>query len=141
MTNFPGWISRQNIFVAIISGAIIFGLTGLFRDISASRLKRQAHPYFFSGEIFAGIKGAQGTETYIGYLTDRDINNDAVSLRFTQAQFTLAPAVLDFGNARHRLIILDFHDEKKALAEAITLSLRPLKRSPQGIILAERPGL
>jgi len=141
MTRTPEWLNRHTILFAVITCAILFGLTGMAVDIFHFQAKRSLHPYFFGGELFAGVKGSLGDEKFIGYLTDRNIKDDAVAMRFTQAQYTLAPAVLDFDNATHRLVILDFQDEKQAFAAAIKLSARPLKRSPQGIILAERSGL
>ena len=136
-----GWISRRNIIISVITLAIAGELTGMIIDLVKFQAKRQLHPYFFSGEIFTGVKGSLRGETFLGYLTDRNIKDDAVPMRFTQAQYALAPTVLDFGNANHRLIILDFQDEKLAFAAAIKLTAHPIKRSPQGIILAERTGL
>jgi hypothetical protein len=141
MLNRPNWLNRHNIIITTIIGAIIYGLITMTLSLSEFYAKRRAHPYFFGGDLFTGIQGDQGSEKYIGYLTDRNINDDAVSMRFTQAQYTLAPVVLDFNNPDHRLLILDFQDVSKAVETARRLSLRPLKRSPQGIILAERPGL
>ncbi|MBF0388280.1 MAG: hypothetical protein HQL20_10610 [Candidatus Omnitrophica bacterium] len=137
----PWWLTRQNIVFAFIGLAILWGIVGTVRELTALQAKRRAQPYAFGGEIFAGIKGATGSEKYLGYLTDRDINNDKVAMRFTQAQFTLAPLILDFNNPNHRLLILDFQDLKQAVALAEKMQLRLLKRSPQGLLFAERPGL
>ncbi|MEI6437472.1 MAG: hypothetical protein WCO69_01830 [Candidatus Omnitrophota bacterium] len=139
MIKLPVWLTRQNIILAVISLSFAWGIIGTIRDLSALETKRRVKPYSFGGNIFAGVKGATGEEKYIGYLTDRDINNDKVAMRFTQAQFTLAPIILDFNNPAHRLLILDFNDLKLARAAAEKMKLRPLKVSPQGIILAERP--
>lgn len=141
MIKIPGWLTRRNTAYLIILLAIAGGMTEVVRGLAAAEAKRQGHPYFFGGDMFAPLKGASGAEKYIGYLTDRNINDDQVSMRFTQAQFTLAPVILDFNNPNHRLLILDFQDEKKAVSTGIDLKARPLKRSPQGIIFAERLGL
>ena len=137
----PHWLSRQNIILTIIVISISCGMIGTMIGLSNSLAKRRAIPYSFGGDIFAGIKGANGTEKYFGYITDRNINDDKTAMRLTQAQFTLAPAILDLNNVNHRLLIIDFADEKQAIALAVKLTARPLKRSPQGILLVERPGL
>ncbi len=137
----PGWLTRRNSVRLILLLAIIGGSIDVMHDLKTLFVKRRLHPYFFGGDLFAPIKGASGNEKYIGYLTDRDIKDDKVSMRLTQAQFTLAPVILDLGNSTHHFLILDFQDEKKAFAAAVQLSAKPLKRSPQGIIFAERQGL
>ncbi len=134
----PLWLTRQNIVLSIISIALIGGAFETIRELTALHARRALQPYSFGGDIFAGVKGASGQEKYIGYITDRDIKNDKVSARFTQAQFTLAPVILDFNNINHRLLILDFQDLKQAAALGEKMKLRLLKRSPQGLLFAER---
>lgn len=137
----PAWISRTNLLFFIVAAAISFGLLKTTQSLSAAHAKRRAVPYFFGGDIFSGIQGALKNEQFVGYMTDRNIEDDKTSMRFTQAQFALAPSVLDLNNPNHRFLIMDFTDEKKAFAMAASLRIRPLKQGPQGILLAERPGL
>ncbi|MBF0595594.1 MAG: hypothetical protein HQL22_11610 [Candidatus Omnitrophica bacterium] len=137
---FENWLSRRNFMLAIIAAAVLYGTGCGLIELCSMYAQRQTHPFFFEGDLFAGVKGATGGEKYLGYMTDRDINIDKIAMRFTQAQFALAPVILDFNNSNHRLLILDFQDLKQAVALAQKLQLKLLKRSPQGLLFAERPG-
>lgn len=130
--------TRQHFVYTVIILACAWGLFCSLRELSILEAKRKVQPYTFGGDIFAGVKGATGSEQYIGYMTDRDIKDDKVSARLTQAQFTLAPLILDFNNPDHRLLILDFQDPKNLAGIGQKFTLRLLKRGPQGIALAER---
>jgi len=132
-------VSRRAIFfLALVSLAVLIGAVNTVRELITLSEQRAARPYFFGGEQFAPIKPAIKNERAIGFMTDRDINKDTVSMRFTQAQFTLAPTILDLNNPEHRFLILDFEDRQKAFAAAKQANARPLKISPEGIIFAER---
>jgi hypothetical protein len=134
-------ISRHHFFIGFIFLALCAGIINSVTDLAQMQAKRKTTPYFFGGDLFAPIKGANNNERFIGYLTDRNIDTDAVSMRFTQAQFTLAPTILDFNNPQHHFLLLDFQDPKQAIAKAQELNARPLKLSPQGILFAERSSL
>ena len=130
--------SRHALITGLIALATAAGFIGVARELSDMYVRRQTHPYVFAGDIFAPIRDAAGNAWAIGYLTDRDIKSDAVSMRFTQAQFSLAPVVLDLNNPAHHYLILDFSTPQQAYAAAVQSKAKPLKISPQGIIFAER---
>ncbi len=131
------WPTRIMLATVVLASTI--GGVNVIRELSTMMALRAQRPYAFSGETFAPIKPAITDERAVGFITDRDIEKDpAASLRLTQAQFTLAPTILDLNNPGHRFLILDFTDRKNAMAATLQLKAKPLKISPDGIIFAER---
>jgi len=65
---------------------------------------------------------------------------DRNTAQFSQAQFALAPVILDLNNLNHRFLIFDCDDERRAFAAMQQIHAKPLKRN-MGIILAEREDL
>ena len=75
---------------------------------------------------------------YVGYFTDRDQNLDETAAEFAQAQYAIAPTILDMNYQKHELILLDCTDETVAMAKVKELGAIPLKRNKFGIILAKQ---
>ena len=77
----------------------------------------------------------------IGYYTDKEIYNNKNNAIFTQAQFILAPTILDYTNLNHELVLINCSKLNIALKKLKELKARPIKIHPAGIILAKRKSL
>lgn len=91
----------------------------------------------FAGNQFAGLDQFLGTETHVGYITDRNPTDDKTIARYEQAQYMLAPVVLDLNNPKHRLLIFDCTSDEAALYKLNQMGAVPLKRNQFGIILGQ----
>jgi len=112
----------------------------LFQEIAKTKSTRQKNPYFFLGAKFFGISSILRSESHVGYLTDKDLDDRIAAMQFSQAQLILAPTILDLNNSDHKFAIYDYTNPVKALTAIKKAGLYPLARNRFGLILAgERP--
>ena len=126
----------RSIFLMLIGIAVIAGLVSLAGELLKLSAARAKNPFSFYGDAFAGLSDVLKDEKYIGYFTDKDINQPAYGAQFEQTQLALAPIILDLNNTDRRLVIFDCNDERKCRQKVDEIHARPLKRSNTGIILA-----
>ena len=74
-----------------------------------------------------------------GYYTDKNLEHPLAIAQYEQAQYVLAPTVLELGNTQLPLIIVDCTTPQIALEKIKKLKLTPISASPSGIILAVNP--
>ena len=76
---------------------------------------------------------------HIGYYTDKNIDETLAIAQFEQAQYLLAPTILDLNNTSTPLIIFDCSDPKIAMTKIQELGLTALSANNYGIVLAYNP--
>ena len=74
----------------------------------------------------------------VGYYTDKDLDSPLAIAQFEQAQYMLAPTILDLNHTEYHWIILDCTSPQVAMETIKRLGLTPLK-THNGIILAFNP--
>jgi hypothetical protein len=87
----------------------------------------------------------------VGYYTDKNMEETLARsplekaqytramAQFEQAQYILAPVVLDLNNLSHSFIIFDCNSPQIALQKINDLGLKPIQMNNLGIILAFNP--
>lgn len=88
---------------------------------------------------FEGLRGAFANVRRAGYYTDKNPELPLVIAQFEQAQYILAPSVLELNNTSLPLIIFDCTSPAVALAKIQELGLTPVSASNTGLILAVNP--
>jgi hypothetical protein len=96
-------------------------------------------PVGFSGLKFAGLHDILKNETHIGYWTDLDLKDDRNLAEYEQAQFMLAPAILDINSTSTRFFIVNCSSDEAAAQRLMLIGAEPLKRNQFGVILARNP--
>jgi len=102
---------------------------------------RQQHPFVFGGDAFTGVKDIIQGEKYVSYITDKNLNIDKNIAEFSQAQFSLAPVILDLNNPNHRFLLINCESKPHAQAVLKYYKAQPLRQSNLGVILAAREDL
>jgi len=125
-------------FIIAIIALIAFNSFNLFKKIKKERAIRKAYHYFFYGTKFSGLKDVFKEVEFIGYYTDKDLDNNRNAAQFSQAQYELAPAILDLDYKKHTFILFDCSSEKVALDQINKIGAIPIKKNDFGIILAKR---
>jgi hypothetical protein len=95
-------------------------------------------PLHSLGFQFLGLQDIFKDVHTVGYYTDKDLDNSLAIAQFEQAQYMLAPTVLDLNHTQYHWVIFDCTSPKKALDTIKQLGLTPLKIN-NGIILALNP--
>lgn len=127
------------VFLLAILIHCLFNTVDLIKQAQKNSQYRHAVPYQFSGDKFKGLEQIFKDVAFVGYFTNRDINDPQSNLQFSQAQFTLAPTILDNKNyAAHEYIIFDCSPLTACVEIMKELNAYPFKSSPHGIILTRK---
>ncbi len=123
-------------------GVILIIILNIHQLLKEETLFHQISSY----KTFSSIIGAhfqdikpllQGVE-YVGYYTNRNLSIPKNNKRYSQAQFVLAPTILDTNNLNHSFVILDCTDKSIVEKKLRQLQAIPIKINQYGIIVAER---
>ena len=127
---------------------IILGLLGLCVLVNTGQLTSQVihhqqhiqdlHPHNL-GDQFQGLQTVFGNVPRIGYYTDKNIEDPVVIAQFEQAQYHLAPTMLDLNHTDYPFVILNCSSPQVAIDKMKELKLQPIKISNQGAIIAINP--
>ena len=128
----------KSIFIIALLLVITVNLAESLVDLLGLYSKRQNNPFFFSGSIFLGLEKIFKDVKYIGYYTDRNLDESPAAAKFAQAQYILAPAILDFNKTDHEFILFDCSREEIARRKIEEIKAVPVKKNGFGIILARR---
>ena len=129
----------RNCFLILAFFIIFTNSQKLSKDIISRKKIREKNPYIFHGIKFSGLKEILHNAEYIGYYTDKDIDNTLDALQFAQAQFILAPIILDLNNTEHEFILFDCSSEAVAMERIREVKAIPIRKNQFGIILAKNP--
>jgi len=101
--------------------------------------KTNAHQLI--GYQFYGVGQFLDDVQIMGYYTDLNIDKDDEdegARLFAQAQYILAPVILDPNNLNHDYILFVCSEEKVAWLKMKEINAQPLRRNKFGMILAKR---
>ncbi|MBI3602421.1 MAG: hypothetical protein HY209_05965 [Candidatus Omnitrophica bacterium] len=127
---------------------VILVLLGLSVVLNAGQLalqilEHQRHPstiaFHSLGDKFKGLETVFSHVRAVGYYTDKNIDEPLVVAQFEQAQYLLAPTVLDLNHTDYAWVIFDCTSPQEAFNKIKELGLQPLKMNNFGIILAFNP--
>ncbi len=116
----------------------MFNLYQAYSQAIVQLKDRTTIPLHSLGFQFLGLENVfKGVRT-VGYYTDKDLNNTLAIAQFEQAQYMLAPTVLDLNHTEYRWVIFDCTSPLVAKEAIERLGLTPEKFN-HGIILAFNP--
>ena len=117
----------------------IINIVVLQQELRRIKSFKQVMPHQIIGYQFAGLEEVLQGVQYVGYYTDKDIENDKETAKlFSHAQYILAPTVLDFNNTTHEYIIFVCSSEQIARIKIQQLKMFPIRRNKYGMILAKK---
>ena len=129
----------KHIFIALVSIILVLNAMQLGQELRRMKEIREKTPYIFIGVKFGGLKDILGNTSYIGYYTDKSMDNRVDALQFAQAQYTLAPIILDLNNTDHEYILFDCSQEQIAFEKIEEIGAIAIRKNQFGIILAKNP--
>ena len=126
----------QTFFLVCALLIIVFNAVTLYKKTSQLGQIRQQIPFLFLGNKFLGLKEILKNPKYLGYYTDNNLDENKAAMQFAQAQYILAPIILDLNNTDHPFVLFDCSREEIAMQKIKEAGLVPIKRNQFGIILA-----
>jgi hypothetical protein len=134
------WADVRAILFFILMGVLLtINGANLSKGLREKKAQRARRPYIFWGIKFAGLSEALKDVKRVGYFTSKDLNDHFTALQFAQAQYALAPVILELDDTNHEYLILNYDNPILAIAKAKTIGAKPLKMNPFGVVLAQRP--
>lgn len=126
-------------FFFLVGALIVISINAseLLVDVATIEQRKSYTPFYFLGFKFSGLDDILKGTKYVGYYTDKDLSATFHSSQFTQAQFILAPAILDLNNTKLEFILFDCASDEIALAKIAEIGATPLQKNKFGIILAQ----
>ena len=116
-----------------------FNSVQLTLQVLAHQIHPTAFPLHSLGNQFKGLEIILGSQRKVGYYSDKNMDNPLAIAQYEQAQYQLAPTVLDLNNTQYPFVILDCTTPEAAINKIKELGLQPIKVNNQGIVLAINP--
>ena len=126
------------IFACLLGVIVIINCVAAARTIISTRKLRRTTPFYFLGSAFSSFEEALAGKSHIGYYTDKDLGKTVHAAQFAQAQFILAPVILDTDYRKYEFIILDCSSLSNVLEKMRGIGAVPVKINAFGIVLARR---
>ena len=123
-----------------LPATVLFLYNGLSLSLALSRAEalKKVIPFYFQGLKFGGLQDVFARVDSVGYYTDRDLKKDEAASQFSQAQYIVAPVILDLNYTDHDFILLDCTSEDIAYRKIKEIGAIPLRKNQYGVILARR---
>ncbi|MBF0489741.1 MAG: hypothetical protein HQL15_03875 [Candidatus Omnitrophica bacterium] len=131
---------RKAVLILLILCAA-FNVLQLTLQILGHQIHPSTRPFHSLGDQFKGLEVILGHERTVGYYTDKNMDNTLAIAQFEQAQYLLAPTVLDLNQTNHPFVLFDCTSAEVAINKIKELGLQPLKANNTGIVLAINPQL
>jgi hypothetical protein len=132
---------KMIIFISLVLTAILNLFTAYSQAIAQLK-DRTSIPLHSLGFQFLGLENVFKDVRTVGYYTDKDLSitsqNTLAIAQYEQAQYMLAPTVLDLNHTQYHWVILDCTSPQVAMETIKSLGFTPLKIH-NGIILAFNP--
>lgn len=128
----------KSIFILALLLMIAVNLVQSFGDILNVYSKRRNNPFFFSGYRFTGLEKTFKNVKYAGYYTDKSLDESPAAANFAQAQYILAPTILDLNATNHEFTLFDCSRQEIARQKIEEIKAVALKKNKFGIILARK---
>lgn len=136
-------ITLPDLDLRLLFGALAIAslIVNVFFLVRETYLQRHLKSRSFVGDRFAGLSAIIGKPRAVGYYTDKSLDITRQAMQFAQAQYILAPTILELNNLENEFIIFDCSSPRKAIEKIREIGAVPLKVNPYGTILARRPKL
>ncbi len=128
----------QSLFLLATAFLVLINAVDFLAQTAATRQKRKTIPYYFLGLKFAGLKEMFRNVPFAGYYTDRNLNEKTNAAEFAQAQYVLAPTILELNHTGHEWTFFDCASEEKAAAKIREIGAEPVKRNAFGIVITRK---
>ena len=89
------------------------------------------------GFEFGGLDELMKDEEYIGYVSDKNVNDKNGSKEYAQLQYLLAPTIVELDATHYKYTILYCNNEKICFDIAKKVGAKPLRRNQYGVIVTQ----
>jgi len=131
-------IIKISLFLCFFA-ALIVNLIKSHQEISTLYKKYGSGASQFLGHKFSGLTPFLENSQRIGYLTDLSLDDRIAAAEFAQAQYVLAPIILEFGNPNLKFVLVNGSSLNRSLQLVKDQQLQALKKNTFNILLTHNP--
>src|SRR5271170_4929108 len=113
----------KNIFLTGLILSAAFNLLAAYSQAIAQLNDHTTIPLHSLGFQFMGLENVFKDVRTVGYYTDKNLDNPLAIAQFEQAQYMLAPTVLDLNHTQYHWVIFDCTSPQAALSAIKQLGL------------------
>ena len=135
------WKRRNVVILAVLTAAMTANAVQSLETIRSFTAGNKIRRRGFIGDQFLPIRHLLNNAARVGYYTDRSLDEKAAAAQFAQAQYTLAPTILELNALDHPFVIFDYKNKNNSLSKIRELGLVALSMSSSGIVVAKNPGI
>ena len=133
------FLKPQPLLLTLTCFLIAVNTIDFTKQILLQKKVRGLMPFYFSGGLkFSGLEETLRGVAVAGYYTDKNLKEKSVAAQFSQAQYILAPTILDLNNTSHEFIFFDCANETESMKKIKEIGAVAVKRNNFGIILAKK---
>ena len=125
----------QKVILTLLIGIILLNT----RQLGLQIIQHQQRKGNFLGDQFRGLEDILKGQRIVGYYTDKNMDDTLSIAQFEQAQYILAPIILDLNHTDSPFVIFDCTSPQIALNKIKELGFNPVKANNTGIILTINP--
>jgi hypothetical protein len=130
--------SKGFLGLALICGSLITYNTFSYWDKHTQEQRNHSVPLHSLTYKFTGLENLFQNIRYVGYYTDKNIDDVLTVAQYEQAQYVVAPTVLVLNKTNFPFVIFDCTTTEVALSRIKSLGLKPISANA-GIVLAFNP--
>lgn len=127
----------QFFFIALLAIAVNNTVV-LWEELRRINGLKKAIAHQNIGYQFAGLEDVTKDVKYIGYFTDGDIKKKYYEKMLTQAQYRIAPTIIDYNNPNHEFMLLIYSNKALAQVKLREIGAEALLENQYGIIYARK---
>jgi len=134
------WLTfiTKSLFIICFLTMITLNIPGIKEELQRIQMYQKVIAHQKIGYKFEGLDQFIKNIEYIGYYSDEDFSLDAPVKEFAQAQYILAPTILEYNNLEHEYILFVCKNEVNAWKKMRDIKASPLRRNKFGMILAKK---
>ena len=120
--------NKKDVFLSIALIVIIcFNCHSTFKTLKIIHQKKQFIPLLFRGSLFKAFQQDLRNIDFIGYVSDRDIHEQKANEQFSQAQYMLAPTILDPTSTDYEYLLIANKKSNITKETLIKLNVMPVR--------------
>ncbi len=126
---------RKSVIYSLLAACLVLNSRQTFQTLTT----KKRHDILPAQVKYAGISEFIKGQRRIGYLTEQSLDNIAAAFEFAQAQYALAPVILDFNNPNLEFVIISTASTQAALEMIRTARLEPVATNKLQVLLTKNP--
>lgn len=118
---------KHGLIAATLCIIICLNIHSTYQTLKTIEEKKEFIPMLFRGSYFKAFQADLNNIPFVGYVTDQNINHPKANEQFSQAQYMLAPTILDSSSTDYEYILIAHRISNISPETLIKLNVLPVR--------------